>query len=685
MKNKIRRTIISFVLLVSMLFVSCVSGTESTAEMLESMVKDNAQSVVAANTEEGISGTYSSTISGWITDEEAKEAVTPSSSQMPSTYSADDYVLNEDEYTDVEIDLATVYDGEKFENDNIKVTFTTTDDDSSTVVGIKIKNSSSNKYNYILSGSSSVGVKIINRSSDYCVTLNSVEITSAEDSDEQALKLDGDEDDDGVAPYYTCFLILNGESTLTGCSATDDTTTNAVKVCGSLVISGEGILNVYATNKNGIVSDDVVVINGGTVNVTLDPEKSDGTGIKSTNGYVQNGGEVNITGLNMTEGMENKGIKVEGDESETEYGRNKGYILINGGEINIKTSGKGMTASFDPDEDGDTSSSKNDPSADVFINNGLITITTTATPREDSSSTANDGVSPEGIEGKRSVTINGGKIVLNTTDDAINASVDGDCYIVINGGLVYAHSSANDAVDSNGTITINEGTLIALGASVPEGGIDCDEDSRFVYKGGTVIALGGTNNLPQGNGTSGYYLTTSAGMNMGGGMGEGGTAPSNGSNPPSIPSGDNTSTPPELPSNGTMAGESMMTPPTGGGTTPPEKPDGESGDAMGPQGGMTAPGNMGGTTALSSGDTLTLLKDDGTVILSFTLPDGVVSTSLLLASSSLEEGESYSISTSSSVKSAEYTFEGLSMGEVEVSVTSSTSLTLSSLGTTISL
>ena len=128
-----------------------------------------------------------------------------------------------------------------------------------------------------------------------------------------------------------------------------------------------------------------------------------------------------------------------------------------------------------------------------------------------------------------------------------------------------------------------------------------------------------------------------------------------------------------------------MTPPTGGGTTPPEKPDGESGDAMGPQGGMTAPGNMGGTTALSSGDTLTLLKDDGTVILSFTLPDGVVSTSLLLASSSLEEGESYSISTSSSVKSAKYTFEGLSMGEVEVSVTSSTSLTLSSLGTTISL
>ncbi len=604
--------------------------------MIENMINSNSQSAKAANTEAGISGTYSSTISGWITDEEAITTVTPSSDQRPSTYNAEDYVLDEDEYTDVEINLTGITASEdtdkgiKIEVSKKKVTIT---------------NSSDNKYNYILSGESEIGVEIVNEKSNYCVTLNSVTITSKTDSDKQALKLDGDEDDDGEAPYYTCFLILKGESTLSGCSATDDTTTNAIKVCGSLVISGDGILNVYATNKNGIVSDDVVVVNGGTVNVTLDSTYSDGTGIKSTNGYVQNSGEVNITGLNMTEGMENKGIKVEGDENESEYGRDKGYILINGGEINIKTSGKGMTASFDPDEDGDTSSTENDPSADVFINNGLITITTTATPREDSSSDADDGVSPEGIEGKRSVTINGGKVVLNTTDDAVNASVDGDCYIEINGGLVYAHSSANDAVDCNGTITINDGTLIALGASVPEGGIDCDEDSRFIYNGGTVIALGGTNNLPQGSGTSGCYLTTNAGVDMGGGLGESGTVPANGSNPPSIPSGESTSAPPELPSNGTMAGGNMMTPPNGtngnamtppadGTTTPPEKPDGESGKAMGPQDGM---------------------------------------------------GESYSISTSSSIESAEYTFEGLSLGGVEVDVSSSTNITLSSLGTIISL
>ncbi len=663
MKNRLRKTIIS-VLVVSMLFVSCQSGTESTAEMLESVIKNKTQSS-AANTEDGITGTYSSTISGWITDEEATATVVPSEDQVPSTYSASDFELNEDEYTDIEINLSTLSGGETLA-DKVTVEFTTDEDDGTTVLGIKIKNKSENKYNYILSGTSSAGVKIINRNSDFCVTLDSVEITSATDSDEQALKMDADADDDGVAPYYTCFLILKGESTLTGCSATDDTTTNAVKACGSLVISGDGTLNVYATNNNGIVSDDVVVVNGGSVNISLDSTYSDGTGIKSVNGYVQNGGCVNITGLNETEGMENKGIKVEGDDSETEYGKGKGYILINGGEINITTTGKGMTASFDPDEDGDTTNSDNDPSADVFINNGLITITTTSTPRDDSSSTSNDGVSPEGIEGKSSVTINGGKIVLNTTDDCINAS-SSDSSIVINGGLIYAHSTQNDSVDSNGTIEINGGTLIALGAGVPEGGIDCDEDSRFVYNGGTIIAMGGTNNLPSGSGTSGYYLSTSGGVSMGGGMG-----PGNGSS----------SEPPEIPSNNrettTSTGEttSAMTPP-GGGTTPPGKMDGNNNTA-GPQNGGT-------TGSLSSGDTLTLLKSDGTVIFSFTLPDDVVSTSVLLASTSLKSGESYSISTSSTVKSAEYTFEGLALGEVEVSVTSSTSMTLSSLGTTIAL
>lgn len=491
-----------------------------------------------------------------------------------------------------------------------------------------------------------------------------------------------------------------------GCSGTE---TNVFKASGSLVISGEGSLDVYAVTKNGIVSDDVIVVNGGNINVELDSTTSGGTGIKPVNGYVQNAGCVTITGLNMTEGMENKGIKVEGDESES--GRGKGYVLINGGEIVINTSGKGITAGFDTTEDGDTSSTEKDPSADVFINNGLITITTYATPREDSSADANDGVSPEGIEGKRSVTINGGKIILNTTDDAINTSEDGKASIVINGGLIYAHSSANDAVDSNGTITMNGGVLIALGANVPEGGIDCDNDSNFAYNGGTLIALGGTNNLPQASSSTGYYLSSGMSMSMGGFGGgmpamdnNGGNPPArpdgesmdgsmapqgnNGGNPPAKPDGENTdgaAVPPEMPS-GTSAMPQIPQNGFGGGPMGGFNPSGSTDAPEPPEGGAAPEGGFGGAMgSLSSGETIALLDSDGCVILAFSVPEGTVSSSVLIASDALEAGE-YTITKNAAVTSASYTFaSSLSLGDVTVTVDSSSSVTVASKGTGITL
>lgn len=660
MKNRVITTILSILLVVSVLFVSCTTGSESNYSKAEN--SSSGTTTDSSSNTEGSSGTFSSTIAGWITDEEAIKTVTPSEDQMPEKYKASDFEYNEDDYAEVEINLSSL--SASYADGNITL--------AEADALLTITNGSENKYNIILSGTYSKGVRIKSDDSDYMLTLNGVTITSAADSDEQALNLKSD---------TTCFMVLEGTNTLTGCTGTE---TNAVKASGSLVISGDGTLNVYAETKNGIVSDDVVVINSGVINVVLNSSTSGGTGIKPVNGYVQNGGEVNITGLNETEGSENKGIKVDGDENETEYGAGKGYILVNGGKITVKTSGKGMTAGFDYTEDGDTSSSEYDPYADVFINNGLITITTTATPREDSSDTANDGVSPEGIEGKRKVIINGGKIILNTTDDCINASVDNECSVEINGGFIYAHSSQNDSIDSNGTIAIKGGVVIALGASAPEGGIDCDENSRFTYTGGTVIAMGGSNNLPSASGSTGYYLTTGNGSgNMGGG-----------------PVGDST-TPPELPDS------SDMTPPDGdSGSTPPEKPDGTD-SGLGeppekPEGDSTSaapggqpdgqpggqPDGMGGETSgsLSAGNTLVLLDSDGNVIIAFTVPSGAVSSNVFIASSELKSGETYSISSSAEVKSEEYTFaDVLSFGKVSVSVESSTSFTVSSKATSITL
>ncbi len=674
MRKRTTVSIISLIMVLSMLCSSCASGAATPSAENTAAATGTVQS--------GLTGSFTSSLEGWITDDEARETVTPSSDEMPSTYDGSLYEFDSGEYESVEIDLSSL--SESYNDGAVTV------EEKSKKVTITV--AGSGKYNIVLTGVSEKGVTVVCEENDYMLTLDGVTITSSADSDEQALKLKSS---------TTCFVVLSGENSLTGCSGTE---TNVFKASGALVISGEGSLDVYAVTKNGIVSDDVIVVNGGNINVTLDSTTSGGTGIKPVNGYVQNAGTVTITGLNMTEGMENKGIKVEGDESES--GRGKGYVLINGGEIVINTSGKGITAGFDTTEDGDTSSSENDPSADVFINNGLITITTYAAPREDSSADANDGVSPEGIEGKRSVTINGGKIVLNTTDDAINVSEEGSAYIVINGGLIYAHSSANDAVDSNGTITMNGGVLIALGAAVPEGGIDCDNDSNFSYNGGTLIALGGTNNLPQAASSTGYYLYSGMSMNMGGNppfmRGEEGREGA--VTPPEMPGGteaasglDGAVTPPEMPG-GTEEGFGLN-----GAVTPPEMPEGSS--AM-PQGGFgggfqkngeapelpqgaemgNSEGGFGGAAgSLSAGDTIALLDSDGNVILAFTVPENTVSSSILIASDALREGE-YTITKDAAVTSDEETFaSSLSLGEVEVAILSSSSVTISAKGTSIAL
>lgn len=694
-----KRTILSFIsiiLIFSLLPVSCASSSGKTeTEEAKADIEETGEAV------SGLTGTFTSVISGWISDEEAKATVVPSSDQMPSTYNSEDYIFNADDYESVSIDLSSL--SESYLDGAVTVE----EKKKKTTITI----SGEGKYNIILSGESGKGVTVVSENSDYMLTLDGVRVTSSDGSDEQALKLKS---------TTTCFMVLVGESSLTGCTETE---TNAVKAAGSLVITGDGTLNVYAVTKNGIVSDDVIVVNSGSVNVTLDSTTSGGTGIKPVNGYVQNGGSVTVTGLNMTEGMENKGIKVDGDEEETEYGKGKGYVLINGGEIVINTSGKGISAGFDTTEDGDTSSSVNDPSADVYINNGLITVNTYATPREDSTPEANDGVSPEGIEGKRSVTINGGKIIINTTDDSLNASEDGKAAVTINGGLVYAHSSANDAVDSNGTVTINGGVLIALGSDVPEGGIDCDSDSRFTYTGGTVIAMGGTNQHPSSSSSTGYYLYSGMSMNVGGGFDFGGMTPPEGfdgesfTKPENLPEGEDvtppdgdTMTPPSLPSGDSDT--SAPGKPEDGDSAAPEKPEGVPemprngfGGGKGGRGGSD-PVNTGeipslpdGTTAgmpdggfggfqsrgsLSSGDTLTLLDESGNVILAFTVPENAVSSSVFIASDALGEG-TYTLSAASDVES-EYAFaSALSFGNVSVTVDSSSSVTVTEKGTAVTL
>ena len=112
----------------------------------------------------------------------------------------------------------------------------------------------------------------------------------------------------------------------------------------------------------------------------------------------------------------------------------------------------------------------------------------------------------EGLEATL-VTVNDGTIDISASDDGINAAkkVDGVTPLVeINGGQITISMAAGDtdAIDSNGNITINGGTISITGQS----GFDWDGSAQL--NGGTVTV----------NGTQVSSLTNQ----MMGGMGPGG-------------------------------------------------------------------------------------------------------------------------------------------------------------------
>jgi len=253
--------------------------------------------------------------------------------------------------------------------------------------------------------------------------------------------------------------------------------------------------------RHAIASKDYIKINDGKFVIT----STGRNGFHAVNGFILNDGDVTISGAGTYTNNQSRGIVVEGLDAYTDDDGNvvssatpgEGFIVINGGNLDIKTVSKAITAKWDIDDDAVTPDTSDDPNPYVRITGGTINITTTGTPTEGSygNVTEADGevvyeeikLSPEGIEGKQSVYISGGTIVISATDDCINASAQGSAVIEISGGLVYACSAAEDSIDSNGNITISGGTVYAVASASDSGAYDCD--GTFTIAGGTIVGL----------------------------------------------------------------------------------------------------------------------------------------------------------------------------------------------------
>jgi hypothetical protein len=361
---------------------------------------------------------------------------------------------------------------------------------------------------YVLTGETTDGFFKLYSSKKQAIVLNGVKITNP----------------DGAAinnqSKKRTFIVLNDGSKnyLTdGASYADATDTEDMKAClfseGQLIFSGSGYLEVDANYKAGIRSDDYVRTLPKT-NIYVDA--SSGNGIRGNDAVIITGGviNVNITGT-ADKGLSSDGeIRIDGgrttiltsggyeyDEDDKDYSACSGIkadslITINGGELNIKSTGTGGKGINCDDK--------------ITINGGITRIITTGKRQKDSKGS----VSPKGIKADGNLTINGGQAQVRlegtgdgteaieskgeihieagtvecySYDDAINSK--GNLYL--DGGYVYAHSYNNDGIDSNTNLYINGGVVIAEGGAQPECGIDAAEGYSAFINGGTVIAVGG--------------------------------------------------------------------------------------------------------------------------------------------------------------------------------------------------
>lgn len=279
---------------------------------------------------------------------------------------------------------------------------------------------------------------------------------------------------------------------------------------GTVTITTSGIAG------RGISCDGDFTMNSGTLQIT-----SSGGGSKYTNesgaadAYhgpcIKADGIMNLSGGNIIlrhSGSGGKGLSCDTD------------IIIGSSAtvptIEITTTGQAITivsGGTRPGTEGEYAEAKA-ISADgaVTIGQGNLTISSADDGiKSKKSITINDGIleitkSVEGLEGPL-ITFNGGKVSVTASDDALNATYgnggeanDGS-RLTFNGGYVVVNATNGDALDSNGDIFINGGTIIAHGPqSDPEVGMDVNGVCKIT--GGFLVLSGLNSNMTEGPGTS---------------------------------------------------------------------------------------------------------------------------------------------------------------------------------------
>ena len=278
--------------------------------------------------------------------------------------------------------------------------------------------------------------------------------------------------------HKRCYVVLSGTNTLSDGSSYASSTEDRKAAFfseGQLCFSGSGSLNITGNYKHALASDDYIRLCEGIGTITLTAKVSDG--MHSNDGIIINDGTLTITAAEEGIQCDTSSVVITGGKITITSSSDKGILAygnieISGGTISINSKAKCIKTQ-----------------SNLIISDGNITAICTGTSSSGGWGGNSSGVTPEGIEAKGTMTISGGKVYAQASDDAINSGGD----MTISGGCVCAYSTGNDGLDANGNCYIKGGLVYAIGASSPEVAIDANTEGgyKLYVQGGTIVAVGG--------------------------------------------------------------------------------------------------------------------------------------------------------------------------------------------------
>jgi hypothetical protein len=395
---------------------------------------------------------------------------------------------------------------------------------------------------YIISGSTSNGSLSISSNKDFKILLDNASITSSSlppiniKSEVSAeIQFNGTNSlSDATANNKKAVitsngdLVFNGYGTLqlTGLKRHAVSSDKSIRVeKGTIVATVSSAAELTASGSGydpscsaALKSDEAITINGGNLQLTCTATATGGRGISAHSDVLINGGNLTVTtagnGASYTNesgatdsftaacfksdanilflggvidcqssGTGGKGVNADGTITIGNIGADNSALSLTVGTSGARflvsgSSGGGTGGGGRPGgQSGDYANPKGIKcEGNLTVNSGIIRVNCTQTSE-----------GGEGIESKAVLTINDGDIQVNSYDDCIN----GGTSVTINGGNIFVAARGQDAIDSNGTLTLNGGLIIANGVKGDGEAFD-GQTGKYPINGGVLLGTCGS-------------------------------------------------------------------------------------------------------------------------------------------------------------------------------------------------